>query len=87
MADAKEFRAADSTPKKIGYTVSMPILGTDEQGRTLVQCPSRGCGDTAYIAEDGRVVCPTGEAVNEAMKAFFDAALPDIESLLGVPNG
>lgn len=85
---AKDFRTAEPTVKKVGYAVTMPILGTDEQGRTLVQCPNRGCGDTAYIAEDGRVVCPTGEADNAAMAALFAAALPELEALaLGGSNG
>lgn len=58
--------------KKIGYVMPVNVIGADAQGRTLVQCPSPGCGDTAYIAEDGRLVCPTGEAIEEFLTRTID---------------
>jgi hypothetical protein len=50
-----------------GYWVPASIIGTDEQCRTLIICPH--CSDHAYIAEDGRVVCPLGEATNRLLEA------------------
>lgn len=68
------------TVKKIGYYMPVNVLGADEHGRTLVQCPSRGCGDTAYVAEDGRIVCPTDEAItaclSDAVAALESAYVP-----------
>jgi len=46
--------------ERISHVVPVVVLGEDEHGRTLIQCPARGCGDTAHIADDGQVVCPTG---------------------------
>lgn len=58
--------------KKIGYVMPVNVIGTDDQGRTLIQCPARGCGDTAHIAEDGRLVCPSGDAITEYLRAIID---------------
>lgn len=62
--------------KKLRGIGLVNVLGTDEQGRTLVQCPSRGCGDTAYIDADGRVVCPTGEAVSAYLASVLAEFAP-----------
>ena len=59
--------------KKIGYYMPVNVIGADEQGRTLVQCPSRGCGDTAYVREDGRLVCPTGEAIDAILSRIIES--------------
>jgi hypothetical protein len=47
---------------KMAYAVPVTVLGHDNQGRTLVRCPSRGCGETATVLDDGCVSCPVGEA-------------------------
>jgi len=47
------------------YWVPVSVIGTDEHGRTLIICPH--CSDHAYIAEDGRVVCPLGEVTNRLL--------------------
>lgn len=69
------------TVKKYAHYVPATILGKDEHGRTLIMCPSRGCGDTATIMEDGRVVCPTDEAMQEylvrALAEFEPSVRPD----------
>lgn len=57
--------------KKYGHIMQVNVIGTDDQGRTLVVCPSPGCGDTAYIDDDGRLVCPTGEAINEYLRPYL----------------
>lgn len=54
--------------KKYSHIMPVNVLGTDDQGRVLVQCPSRGCGLAAYVADDGRVVCPAGEAEAEYLR-------------------
>jgi hypothetical protein len=51
--------------RRISYQVPVSVIGTDERGRTLIVCPH--CSDDAYIAEDGRVVCPLGEATNRLL--------------------
>lgn len=58
--------------KKYGYVMPVTVIGIDDQGRTLVVCPSRGCGDTAYIAEDGRLVCPSGDAITEYLRGVVE---------------
>lgn len=63
------------TVRKIAYQVPVEVLGTDEQGRTLVRCPSRGCGEPAYIAEDGHVVCTVGEAYSAFLSDAMDKLL------------
>lgn len=55
------------TVRRAVYWAPVSVIGTDEQGRTLIVCPH--CYDDAYIAEDGRVVCPLGEATNRALEA------------------
>ena len=50
------------TVKKLSWPVSIQLLGTDEQGRQLYRCPSRGCGETAYFDEDGKGHCPVGRS-------------------------
>lgn len=61
--------------RKIAHKIPVNVIGTDDQGRTLVQCPSRGCGDIAYIADDGRLVCPSGEAIEEFLRDHVDPYL------------
>lgn len=48
------------TVRRAVYWAPVSVVGKDEHGRTLIICPH--CSDYAYIAEDGRVVCPLGEA-------------------------
>lgn len=75
--------------KKYGYVMPVNVIGTDAQGRTLVQCPSRGCCDTEYIAENGRLVCPTGEAIEEFLTRTIDVldrALSIVEAHSEVPD-
>lgn len=63
--------------KKISYVAPVNVIGTDDDGRTLVMCPD--CGDTAHLADDGRLVCPTGEAIGEYLR-IAAAALTDAEA-------
>jgi hypothetical protein len=61
--------------KRMTYTVPAAVTGKDEQGRTTIICPH--CDDDAYIdPSDGRVVCPTGEAISSVLAA----ALPELEA-------
>jgi hypothetical protein len=55
------------TVRRISYWQPVSVIGTDEHGRPLIICPH--CHDDAYIAEDGRVVCPLGEATNRLLEA------------------
>jgi hypothetical protein len=55
------------TVRRVSYWQPVSVIGTDDQGRTLIVCPH--CSDDAYIAEDGRVVCPLGEATNRLLEA------------------
>jgi hypothetical protein len=71
---------ADLTVRKTSYLVPVSIVGTDVHGRTVVICPQ--CHDEAPVEADGRVACPTSEAINELLATAFadpDAptALPD----------
>lgn len=65
---------ADLLVREIAYYQPMSIVGTDDQGRTVVVCPS--CHDEAYLAEDGRVVCAFGEAqeafLRDALSAYAE---------------
>lgn len=60
------------------YWTPVSVIGTDERGRTLIICPH--CHDDAYIAEDGRVVCPTGEAINRLLEATWPTWSPTQEA-------
>lgn len=51
--------------RKYGHVITVTVIGVDDQGRTLVRCPARGCGESAYIDDDGRVICPTAESIAE----------------------
>lgn len=67
------------TVRRIDYWTPTSVIGTDEHGRTLIVCPH--CHDDAYIAEDGLVVCPTGEAINRVL----GAGLRDLEPFQEAP--
>ncbi len=68
------------TVRRAVYWAPVSVIGTDEHGRTLIVCPH--CSDErAYIAEDGRVVCPTGEAINRVL----GAGLRDLEPVQEAP--
>ena len=58
------------TVRKLSYPVEIQLLGVDEQGRQLYRCPTRGCGETGYIDEEGLGHCPVGDAE----KAFLQRA-------------
>ncbi len=47
---------------KLTAIIPTSVLGTDEEGRTLVRCPT--CGDTATVQADGRIICPLDEAIS-----------------------
>jgi len=52
------------------WYVTVSVVGTDEQGRTLVLCPF--CHERAHIdPDDGRIACPTGDS----LQTFLDDAL------------
>lgn len=61
------------TVTKQTYTLPTTVLGKDDQGRTLVACPF--CGDEAAVEQDGRVACPTGQAIQR----MLDEARPALE--------
>jgi len=50
---------------KLTAIVPTSVLGTDEQGRTLVRCPE--CGETATVQDDGRITCSLHEAISEQL--------------------
>lgn len=56
------------TVKKSSYAVPVVVLGLDEHGRQTYRCPSAGCGETAYLDEDGRGHCPTDDALNDFLR-------------------
>lgn len=66
------------TVRRAVYWTPVSVIGTDEHGRALIVCPH--CHDDAYIAEDGHVVCPTGEAVNRVLEAGLRALGPAWEA-------
>lgn len=70
------------TVQRVSYYVQTSLLGTDEHGRTLVVCPSPGCGDTAYVDADGRIVCPTGEAISSFLAEAYDQLVEAAEAVL-----
>ena len=59
--------------KVIPSYVQASIIGTDDQGRTIILCPIHH--DEAYVEPDGRVVCPT----QDAMDAVIHSAWLDME--------
>lgn len=65
------------TVHKQAYYVPTSVIGTDEQGRTLVACPF--CGDEAYVEADGRVVCSGWAAVQTYLQAAVDWAATQFE--------
>ena len=67
------------TVRRAVYWAPVSVIGTDEHGRTLIICPH--CSDYAYIAEDGRVVCPLGDTVNR----LLEGALRDLEPIQEAP--
>ena len=66
------------TVRRLVYWAPVSVVGRDDQGRTVVICPH--CHDDAYIDEDGRVVCPTGEATNRLLEAGMAALEPTTEA-------
>lgn len=48
--------------KLIPSYVQASVIGTDDQGRTIILCPIHR--DEAYVEPDGRVVCPTQDAID-----------------------
>lgn len=57
----------------MGATVMASIIGTDDQGRTIIICPVHH--DEAYVEPDGRVVCP----MQDAMNAFLADAMAKMQ--------
>jgi len=57
----------------VSYFTPVSVLGTDDDGRTLVRCPE--CGEDATVQDDGRIACPLGDAVNAKLRAVFEADL------------
>lgn len=51
-------------------TIPAAIIGTDDRGRTIILCPIHH--DEAYIELDGRVVCPTQDAMNDFMRQALE---------------
>jgi hypothetical protein len=56
---------------KASYVVPTSIVGTDEQGRTLVTCPS--CHEPAPVLEDGTIACPLGEVEAEVLRQTLES--------------
>lgn len=49
--------------EKLACLVPTSVLGTDEQGRMLVACPT--CHEPAPVLADGTIACPLGEAIGD----------------------
>jgi hypothetical protein len=58
--------------QQVSYLMPVTILGTGEDGRTLVRCPE--CGDDATVLEDGRIYCPYGETIQNAVRNALTSA-------------
>lgn len=56
--------------KAYPQTMTAAVLGTDEQGRTIILCPIHH--DEAYVEPDGRVVCPTQDALDAFLVSATD---------------
>jgi len=51
-------------------TIQAAIIGTDDQGRTIILCPIHH--DEAYVEPDGRVVCPTQDAMDDFLRKAME---------------
>lgn len=72
------------TVKKLRYWQPINLLGKDEQGRQLYQCPTPGCGETAYFGEDGKGHCPMGDAEEAYLRQAYESLLEHLpEANLG----
>jgi hypothetical protein len=67
------------TARKVSYLQPVSTVGTDAQGRTVVICPH--CSDEAVIEADGRIVCPTGEAIDGILAGM----LADLDEPTALP--
>lgn len=68
----------ETSVRKVVHHLQVAVVGTDEQGRTVVICPH--CSDEAPIEADGRIACPLGEA----QRAFFAGLVDEPEG--GAPD-
>lgn len=69
------------TVKKLAHHVPIVIVGRDEAGHVLYQCPARGCGDTGWIDDEGVGHCPSCENLHSALDAALEAAMVHLESV------
>lgn len=58
-------------PEIVAHQMPVTVVGTDDQGRTVVMCPIHL--EAAPVDADGRIRCPTQEAMDALVGQLAEA--------------